>query len=107
MEINQKTIEKTLIQLGTPTNVKGYNYLVMALQLLAENPSQKIVVELYPALAEKMNVKNTGSIEKCIRYAISRIWAQQSELYYNIFYTKQKVSVSRFLTGILIYLRTC
>lgn len=68
----RQRVEDLLTLVGVPCNLLGYDYLVEAIVLVAENPDirHKITGELYPALAKKFDTP-FGRIERGIRVAIT------------------------------------
>ena len=64
-------IEKLLLELGIPSNLKGFTYLTEAIFLCLndEKYTKDITKNLYPSIAQKMNIKD-GNVEKNIRKAI-------------------------------------
>ena len=67
-------ISRFLLWLGVPTGYDGYEPLVEALVLLAEDPRQPITKVLYPAVAKRLGCGN-NSVERNIRGAIEHGWA--------------------------------
>ena len=64
-------IEKILLELGIPSNLKGFTYLTEAIFLCLndEKYTKDITKNLYPSIAQKMNIKDIN-VEKNIRKAI-------------------------------------
>ena len=64
-------IEKILLELGIPSNLKGFTYLTEAIFLCLndEKYTKDITKNLYPSIAQKMHIKD-GNVEKNIRKAI-------------------------------------
>ena len=71
----RQIIDKILLELGIPSNLKGYTYIEEAIFLCVKDSNYKeyITKRLYPALAEKLNVKEY-QVEKNIRKAIEVSW---------------------------------
>lgn len=65
--------ENLLTEIGMPTSMRGYPYIVTAVSLILEEPELKsqIVKGLYPKIAEVHSIASHGSrVERCIRHAI-------------------------------------
>ena len=64
-----KEIVKILNTLGVPMHLKGYNYLIDAIEICMENPTISITKELYVDISVKYK-DTTNSVERAIRHAI-------------------------------------
>ena len=64
-----------LVSLGIPMNLHGFDYLLSAIMLTAEDPSyvQDVTVRLYPKIAEEYDVK-LCRIERNMRTAIEHMF---------------------------------
>lgn len=61
-----------LIKLGIYPNLKGFNYIIRAVEIVKEKGYLKVTKELYPQIAEEY--KTTASrVERAIRHVISKI----------------------------------
>ncbi len=71
----QIAITKVLHALGIPSNIKGYQYIRDAINLVYDNPSLigGITKELYPEIGKKYNATVTR-VERAIRHAIEVSW---------------------------------
>lgn len=67
-----------LLDLGMPTNLKGYKNLREAIPLMAKDPGQSLTKELYPAVG-KLCDSSAKQVERDIRNAISSAWQQRDE----------------------------
>ena len=80
-KIRQKTVEtqsrQILLELDFATNLDGYRYLQVAIPLFAEDPTQRICKELYPAVANLLGVGGKNNIERSIRSAIEEAWSRR------------------------------
>ena len=67
----EREIQITLLQMGVPTNLLGFLYLIYALQLTLENFEYitRLSKFLYVDVAEKYHTEPC-CVEKCIRHAI-------------------------------------
>lgn len=83
-----KEIQDLLLNIGTPTNLKGFKYITYAVQLILANPDSaavKIVDGLYVDVAKKYKTK-ASSVERGIRHAISVTWTYGNlEYIYKLF----------------------
>ena len=59
--------------MGFSTKLKGYDYLVEAVQLMSRDPKQAMTKELYPAVAALRNEK-WDNVERNCREAIEKAW---------------------------------
>lgn len=67
----RKKIERTLLQLGIAPNLKGFESICEAIEIISKEPHIKATV-LYERVAEKD--KATGSqVERRIRHALSKM----------------------------------
>lgn len=62
-------IEDALVEMGIPTNIQGFLYIVDAVEILVEKPNAQITKFLYPEIAEKRKTK-VNRVERAIRYAL-------------------------------------
>lgn len=69
------TVSKYLEELGVPKNIRGYQYLRLAiiLKFKKEDEMQSITKELYPAVAEEFH-STSIKVERAIRHAIEVAW---------------------------------
>ena len=100
-------LKKTLIYLGITPNYRGYDYIVLAMQLVFENPErlQYVTKELYPVIAEKYNT-DWRAVEHSIRITISRSWERDSALFAKILgaWVTERPAVGRILAVLYTYL---
>lgn len=67
--MNRAKIEDTLLAMGVPAGIKGFNYIADAIQIFDERGTNiSIAKELYPAIAEK-NDTTPSRAERAIRHA--------------------------------------
>ena len=71
----QLMISKILHDLGIPSNIKGYQYIREAVNLVYNNPSLigGITKELYPEVGKRYDTSSTR-VERAIRHAIEVSW---------------------------------
>lgn len=67
--MNRAKIEDALLAMGVPAWIKGFNYIVDAIQIYVERGiNVGITTTIYPAIAENNNTK-PSSVERAIRHA--------------------------------------
>lgn len=67
--MNREKIEDTLIAMGIPAGIKGFTYIVDAIENFDERGTNiQITKELYPAIAKKNNTTPSRA-ERAIRHA--------------------------------------
>lgn len=67
--MNREKIEDTLLAMGVPAGIKGFNYIADAMQIFDERGTDiSITKELYPAIAERNNTTPSRT-ERAIRHA--------------------------------------
>lgn len=68
-------VKKTLLEMGVPSYLNGYDYLLKAIveTVLSEDGYIPITKELYPMIAAHFNT-STGKVERAIRSVIQRVW---------------------------------
>lgn len=71
--MNRAKIEDTLLEMGVPAGIKGFNYIADAIQIFDERGTNiSITRELYPAIAER-NDATPSRTERAIRHAFERV----------------------------------
>ena len=70
-------IRKTLDQIGVKHNIKGYSYIIRAIEMCLEdrNKLNYIVKGIYAEIAQENNDKVTN-VERAMRHAIEVSWKQ-------------------------------
>ena len=67
--MNRAKIEDVLLAMGVPAGIKGFNYIVDAIEIFYERGTDiGITKELYPTIAEKNNA-TPSKVERAIRCA--------------------------------------
>lgn len=67
--MNRAKIEDVLLAMGVPAGIKGFNYIVDAVEIFDERGTDiGITKELYPTIAEK-NETTPSRAERAIRHA--------------------------------------
>lgn len=72
-------IERLLLNIGVPTNLSGYFYLIKAIRIVAENRGICVGMHarIYPRIVEEMGGDRTPSrVERGIRHAIEVAWGR-------------------------------
>lgn len=76
----ERVIMTLLIELGVPTHYDGFDYLVKAIYIFCEDPTQMIMKGLYPAIARQYSREIEGlHIEQAIRGAIQYAWKRHDD----------------------------
>jgi len=65
----EEKLQHLLLELGVPSHLKGYRYLLVAIPLYKSNPDQIITKELYPVVADCFGTTYT-KVERAIRHAV-------------------------------------
>ena len=88
-----------LLDMGFRTNLCGYRYLITALCILRENPSQSLTKELYPAVA-KLHKGSWQQIEHGIRLSIVDAWENKNADDWKLYFADDTVKPTNsvFLT---------
>lgn len=99
-------IRKFLLNLGVRTKLRGYGYLLTALELLQKDPSQPVSKVLYPAVAKHYK-GSWQQIEHGIRLTIQNAWENRTGDNWEVYFPNmtEKPSNSAFLTRALEFLR--
>ncbi|MBQ8834406.1 MAG: response regulator [Oscillospiraceae bacterium] len=71
-------LKKTLLALGIPSRLNGYDYLLEAVPYFAAHPGLSITKELYPAVAILCQSK-ASHVERSIRSAVQTAWEHREE----------------------------
>lgn len=68
-------VAKILHNIGVPTHIKGYRYLLDSIIMFVEDPKMinAITKQLYPSVAEKYDT-TSSRVERAIRHAIEVAW---------------------------------
>ena len=73
--------EKFLLALGGSLSMKGFGYIIKAVELAREDPAitDAMVKRLYPEIAEHFGTTPTGA-ERCIRIQLEDIYRRKENL---------------------------
>jgi hypothetical protein len=106
-------IIKTLVNLGVPSNLKGYYYLLHAIRDVLGDDTIRPSNDIYPTIGDKYNV-SPGSVETAIRKAIqvciTRITPEQWVTVFGreksvVLNNKDTMKNSTFIYGVAEYLK--
>ena len=108
-------IVELLKKLGVPSNIKGYNYLIVAIMQMLKNPEEasKMTKVLYPAIAKEFNT-TPSRVGRSIRHAIETSFAYafcfNRDLINDIFgcawnSNKEKPTNSQFIVAVTEFIR--
>lgn len=70
--MNKKLFREFLNKLGVPIYLRGYDYLVSAIEILETRPWKPKTCDLYEAVAEKYKV-SYRAVERSLRYAKGKV----------------------------------
>ena len=115
IQYNQKNLKyaigEILREIGVPTNLKGYHYLLEAIRMSVESATVLPVTKLiYPNVSKKYKT-NAASVERAIRKAIEMSWSNgdqntfQQYFVYPISNANDRPSNSEFITAIAEWIR--
>jgi len=71
--------------LGIPSDERGGKHLRIGIPLYAQDPGQKLSMELYPTIAKICGTSTGGAVEHAIREAIQKAWDQREESWTDYF----------------------
>lgn len=72
-KINHEKLERILLELGIGCRRKGAQHLRVAVELWAERPGQRLVTELYPAVAARTGTTPRAA-ERAMRCSLIDAW---------------------------------
>ena len=108
-------IHETLLHLGVPANLLGYEALTIAIELTIRDPSymyKSVTRRLYPEVAKRMPyVSTASSVERVMRHAIEFMHDHTvPEVVYEYFgntmsASKGKLTTSQFIAQVATKLR--
>lgn len=110
-----QTIHETLLHLGVPANLLGYEALTIAIELTLKDPSymyKGITTRLYPEVAKRISYDATASsVERAMRHAIEAMYDHTDpeivcEYFGNVMSaSKGKLTNSQFIAQVATKLR--
>lgn len=73
-------ISRQLIEIGVPASLKGYRYMITAIEqvIMDEAVLEGVTKVLYPEVAKKHN-STSQRVEKAIRHAIEVAWSRNDD----------------------------
>lgn len=78
--MNRAKIEDTLLAMGVPAGIKGFNYIADAIEIFDERGMNiSITKELHPAIAKKNNTTPSRA-ERAIRHAFEVVRSYKGNL---------------------------
>lgn len=103
----ERELKKILIHMGITPNYRGYDYIVLAIQLSFENPArlQYVTKELYPVIGKEYHT-DWRAVEHSIRITILRSWESDPTRFEKFLgmRNKEKPSAGKFLAVLYAYL---
>ena len=110
----EERVRQLITELGVPKHIKGYGYLIDAINAIINNPEKinKVNKVLYPEIA-RLNQTTSSSIERLIRYAIEKSWltsVADERLKYQIFgksvnIEKHRPTATHYMAAIAYYVK--
>lgn len=103
-------ITNLLLELGIPTNLLGFSYIVYIVKLALKNPdfNYRISKDLYIEVAQHFGTSHS-SVERCIRHAIMTGWVcgnpeRIEQIFKNSINPKKGVPTnSQFISSVCLY----
>lgn len=71
-------IRKILLKMGISANLKGYHYILEAVEIIREQTEKKNILEIYQQVCEKCQSKSAQAVERAIRHSIEVAWNKQT-----------------------------
>ena len=106
---NEFDIRRLLMELGVAPNIKGYGYVVYAMELIRQRG--EVVIEniedgIYDGVAKQFNVTRVQA-ERNVRYLMNRLCNMEyiTKNYYKVFGNMEKLSNAQFFSMIYEYFR--
>ena len=87
-------IERLLIEVGVPTNLKGFGYLRQAIEIVYNDPSaiNDVLKGMYSSIA-KSNNTSVSCVERNIRTALAIMWNGSSYFLQNDAYSEMGIKL--------------
>lgn len=101
-DLAEARIVKSLKELGAPSHLIGWDYLVSMILRCVKNPMEMYnAMKLYQKIAEKFNTK-VSSVERNVRVVVDKV--KENELNKNVlldyFGTCQGITIKQFYVGV-------
>lgn len=107
--IDEVTVYRHLVDLGVPTEMRGYKYLKTAIMLCLQNEEYiySVTQKLYPEIASKY-ATTPAAVERSIRTAIEHVCRNTSrkvlkEYFGNV--QSDKLTNRKFIAGLVEYIK--
>lgn len=78
---------KILLKMGITSNLKGYHYILEAINIIKKSKGEINLYEIYKEISKKKKKISPGAVERAIRYTINKCWKEKS-LIINIYENK-------------------
>ena len=92
--VKRNTIREYILKIGITPELKGYEYIIDAVEKLIAAPNTKLI-KLYSDIAKSHN-STVGSVERAIRHAIGTVFKE-----YGGIELAEKIFSCRIVSGIL------
>lgn len=92
-------VSHVLLQLGFSTKLRGYGSLRESILVFAQDTSQSITKELYPAVAAQCAGASTAQVEHAIRSAIKAAWSRRDPQIWQRYFPTDETGISHCPTN--------
>lgn len=78
---NEKQMAEILMSIGIPAHIKGYRYILDALEIIKKDPlamDKGITKYIYPEIAGRHTDATPSRVERAIRFAIETAFDKES-----------------------------
>ena len=80
-----------LMELGFPSHLLGFSFLVDAIEIFEEDFKSIVLYGLYPCIAKRYDKKiDSKNIEQTIRDAIKKAWESRDKVIWSYYFPKGK-----------------
>ena len=71
-------IREILLKMGISANLKGYHYILEAVEIIRKQTEKNNILVIYQQVCEKRKSKSAQSVERAIRHSIEVSWNKQT-----------------------------
>lgn len=106
-ELSEQTpTDRMLLELGFPAHKIGYDALCIGIPRFALDKRQSLSKDLYPYIAEKLDIAEWRSVENDIRRIISEAWENRNPAIWDKYFPglKRAPTNKRFIATLAKYL---
>jgi len=91
-------LPNTLLSYGLSPSLKGFNYIIEAVEYISNNEDYQITKDVYPSVAIKYHT-SSNRVERAIRHSVEIVCSKQSESFLNDFIAFNKTSNQKKFTN--------